>query len=838
MTFGHPWVLLLLAGPLAWAAWEWRNRQQRTGLLLKAAATIAVLVALSEPVLKFQQSKVALAVAVDTSASIPPQDLAASSQLLNRLESARGRNILRVTPFSRGSRHPSPMERHNGRWQLQSTAGVDGRATNLEDALNAAITRLPADAVRRVALLSDGHENSGSVLRAAWQAQQLGIPIDTVPLPGQARPPLRIASVSVPDQVFSGERFPVDLAIIAPDDSTARVALFAEGRDIGETTITLQSGENHVRVRASLNTTGATDLSGRVFLPDQTSAAARFEEAVTVRRPRALLFSADPPDSEGHFVGLLQASHFEVSRASAVPADLSAYQLLIFNNWNLEAIPQWDQARLEKFERQGGGLLWIAGERNVYVDHQGGSEPPLARALPAKMAPPRTPEGTAVVLIIDKSSSMEGKKIELARQAAIGVVDHLRPIDNVAVLIFDNSFQWAVPMRKVEDRSLIKRLISGITPDGGTQIAPALAEAYRKIRPVNAIYKHIVLLTDGISEEGDSMTLSREAAGHHVTISTVGLGQDVNRAYLEKVALTAQGKSYFLNEPSGLEQILLKDVEEHTGTSAIEKPVTVRVEHSAEVLDKVGMSDAPALKGYVRYETRPTADEILGIDVKDPLLVRWQYGLGRAGVFTSDAKSRWAANWIGWPGYDRFWSNVARDLLPHAPAIEATAEVDSASEELVVRYKLSSGLEPATLPDIFAIGPNAFRQPMRLTKVAAGEYRAQVRIGSNQGLFRVRPLEESRAFPEIGVYRPESEMADFGSDEALLQQIAQTTGGHYRPSVQQLFDAGNQTEPSTLRLWPGLVAAALCLHLAELIARKWAGIRTILAGGRGAVSTA
>ena len=133
------------------------------------------------------------------------------------------------------------------------------------------------------------------------------------------------------------------------------------------------------------------------------------------------------------------------------------------------------------------------------------------------------------------------------------------------MLIFDNSFQWAVPMRKAEDRAAIKRLISGITPDGGTQIAPALTEAYQKILPVNAVYKHIVLLTDGISEEGDSMTLTKEAVTNHVTISTVGLGQDVNRAFLEKVASAAEGKSYFLNEPAGLEQILLHDVQEHTG---------------------------------------------------------------------------------------------------------------------------------------------------------------------------------------------------------------------------------------------------------------------------------
>ena len=94
--------------------------------------------------------------------------------------------------------------------------------------------------------------------------------------------------------------------------------------------------------------------------------------------------------------------------------------------------------------------------------------------------------------------------------AAIGVVENLRPIDQVGVLIFDNSFQWAVPMRKAEDKSLIKRLISGIVPDGGTQIAPALAEAYRKVLPSKATFKHIVLLTDGISKKATAWIYPRK----------------------------------------------------------------------------------------------------------------------------------------------------------------------------------------------------------------------------------------------------------------------------------------------------------------------------------------
>jgi hypothetical protein len=420
---------------------------------------------------------------------------------------------------------------------------------------------------------------------------------------------------------------------------------------------------------------------------------------------------------------------------------------------------------------------------------------------------------------------MEGRKIELARMAAIGVVENLRPIDSVGVLIFDNSFQWAVPIRKAEDRATIKKLISGITPDGGTQIAPALTEAYQRILPQTAMYKHIVLLTDGISEEGDSMTLTKEALANHVTISTVGLGQDVNRAFLEKVASNAEGKSYFLNDPSGLEQLLLRDVEEHTGVTAVEKAVTPKVIKQAEILDGVGMESAPQLKGYVRFVSRPTADTILMADREDPLLVRWQYGLGRAAVFTSDAKNRWAANWVQWPGFDRLWTNIFRDLLPHAPQSETTADFDRASDELVVDYRLSRNVEePEKAPDIFVLGPDGFHAAMKMGKVAAGHYRGRVGIGQNQGLFRVRPLVESRAFPEVGFYRQEDEMQEYGHNEQLLRQIATSTGGRFGVKPSDAFEAAGRSIPANMELWPGLLALALLLNLLELVMRKWKGL--------------
>jgi uncharacterized protein YegL len=824
MTFDHPWALLLALLPVAWAVWEWRLSARRAALLLKAGTFLCVLLALSVPRMTVYQTKVAVALLADTSASVTAQDLKIESALADKIEHDRGRHWTRIIPFARTTRAASPDEQTKDGWQLRHTAAGPGHGTNLEAAIRDGVAAMPAGMVPRLVLVSDGNQNLGSVARGIWQAQQLGIPIDTVPLAGHAKPGLLLESVGFPGQVFSGEHFPVEVTLESPRAATATVEMTAEGKTIGSSSVPLAAGANHLRLQATVNAVGAIALAGKISAGDLGEM--RFEDAVTLRRPRVLLVSHDPAESEQHLVNTLESNQFEVERApNGIPGKLDDFQLVVMNNWDMESIPLGRKEALEEFEKAGGGLLWIAGEHNVYVEKKGQPEDALERSLPAKLAPPRSPEGTAVVLIIDKSSSMEGRKIELARLAAIGVVENLRPIDSVGVLIFDNSFQWAVNLRKADDRTSIKRLIAGITPDGGTQIAPALTEAFQKILLQPAAYKHIVLLTDGISEEGDSMTLTKEAVANHVTVSTVGLGQDVNRAFLEKVAESALGKSYFLNDPSGLEQILLRDVEEHTGSTAVEKPITPKVLKQSQVLEGVAMETAPPLKGYVRFQARPTADNVVEADNGDPLLVLWQYGLGRSAVFTSDAKNRWAASWVAWPGFDRLWTNIFRDLLPHAPESETSADFDRANNELVVEYRLARGVpDPPKIPDIYALGPNSFQAPLKVDKVAAGHYRGRLAIGQNQGLFRVRPVADSRAFPEVGFYRQEDEMTEYGNNVELLRQIAAATGGRYNPSPRQVFDAGNRSIRSTMEIWPGLLALALLLNLAELVLRKWKGV--------------
>ncbi|MGB9612242.1 MAG: hypothetical protein ACPL7M_14820, partial [Bryobacteraceae bacterium] len=116
--------------------------------------------------------------------------------------------------------------------------------------------------------------------------------------------------------------------------------------------------------------------------------------------------------------------------------------------------------------------------------------------------------------------------------------------------------------------------------------------------------------------------------------------------------------------------------------------------------------------------------------------------------------------------------------------------------------------------------PDGYRRAVRPERLAPGLFRARAGIGARRGLFRVRPLEESRAFPEIGLYLPEPELAEHGENPALLRQIAAHTGGRFEPAPRSIFDPAGRSVPVTLRLWPGLLALALSLNFVEVLLRR------------------
>src|SRR6202789_4108962 len=113
MTFERTWVLIFLLLPLGWMFFEWRRTRRITALVLKTLAFLAIVLALAEPTLTVPQTKMAVAVMVDTSSRVSPQDLTRASEFASALDKARGRHWVRVLPFARAVPNLAPGEQRS-----------------------------------------------------------------------------------------------------------------------------------------------------------------------------------------------------------------------------------------------------------------------------------------------------------------------------------------------------------------------------------------------------------------------------------------------------------------------------------------------------------------------------------------------------------------------------------------------------------------------------------------------------------------------------------------------------------------------------------------------------
>jgi len=237
MTFAHPWLLCAALVQVAWTLVEFRRHGWNAALLWKAVTFAAILAALAQPAVHFTHSRMAVAILVDTSASITDDDLAQASHTVSDIRRERGRNEVRVIPFAR-----TPGAPLSDKAVLNRVSGESGTSTDLETAVRSAIATMPAGLVPRLVLISDGRENSGSVARAMWQARQLHVPVDTIALSGRPQPALHLESASIPEVAFTGEKFPVDLVVSAPEQTPATLDLLADGKSLGATSVTLEQG--------------------------------------------------------------------------------------------------------------------------------------------------------------------------------------------------------------------------------------------------------------------------------------------------------------------------------------------------------------------------------------------------------------------------------------------------------------------------------------------------------------------------------------------------------------------------------------------------------------------
>ncbi|NMB90707.1 MAG: VWA domain-containing protein, partial [Chloroflexi bacterium] len=688
-------LLLLLCLPwLAWQAWPRRGpsfRRELVALALRVLICLCLVGALAGAQLVSRVDSLAVVFLVDRSDSVSPAAQAAQLDYVRRsIQDMGPDDQAAIVAFGADALVERPLSPAREQGEIASLP-ASGQ-TDLAAAIRLGMALFPPQSARRMVILSDGFETRGDALAAARLAAESGIQIESVQTGSLPDAEALVRAVDAPQYLQQGENFDLHIDLYASRAMPAQVQVLSAGRLLYSGAQQLKAGDQSFSLPLTAETAGYQRYQVQV-IPQadayyQNNSLSTF---VQVAGPPQVLVVAPPageptgldnqarPEEATHLVQALRAAGFQVEQVEPVdlPGDLLGLApyaaLTLVDVPARELAPEQMQAVQSYVRDLGGGLVVVGGPTSYGVG--GYYHTPLEETLPVEMQlkdEQRRPT-LAMVFIIDHSGSMAttssgATKLELAKEAAIRSVSLLYPTDRVGVIAFDESAAWVVPMTELSDPASVQNAIAGIGVAGGTDILAGL-QAMANVLPGDpASVKHAILLTDGGADPAGIPALVRRLHDEDgITLTTIGVGPDA-ASFLPTLAEIGGGRYHFAANPGSIPSIFTEETSLVMRSYIVEHPFYPAQAGSSPILS--GIPALPQLLGYVGVTAKDTAQTILVSDLGDPILASWQYGLGRAVAFTSDATGRWAQSWLGWDQFAGFWAQtVGSAIRDRAPAV-------------------------------------------------------------------------------------------------------------------------------------------------------------------------
>ena len=830
LEFQQPWYLLL-ALPAACVLWWWHLRslsdfslrQRLLSLLLRSLLCLLVLCSLAGLTWLQSSREPFVVFLVDRSSSVGAAGTQAALNYLQSTERFRGSRGAAWIPFA--ARPEPPVA---GPSELSTPLPADIAAgTNLALAVQTAAATVPAGFVPRVVLLSDGNETEGDVLSAAAAAD---VTVWTVPLPGRDDPEVQISEVVVPPEVREGEPFVVEVVVSSNHADEGLVEVFRGGFRVISERRQLVAGENRLRFEQTVERDRLAIFRARISglqsdtLLDNNSAAGLVSAS---GRPRLLIVESEPERIEELAFALEdEGVAVDVRPVEGIPESLEAlqnYELLALSNVPATKVsPQQMEVIRTWVQEFGGGFLMLGGEQSFGLG--GYYRSAIEEVLPVRCDFEKEQEkpSLAMVLVLDRSGSMDGEKLEMARTAARSAVELLGERDQVSVLAFDDQTWVISEMQPAGNRGQISDQISRLQPGGGTSMYPAMELAAEMLNSASARLKHVILLTDGISNSGDFEGLAQRMAAAKVTVSVVALGPEdsTDSRLLRSIARIGRGRFYAAPDAAQVPRIFAKETMTAGKSALEEEPFLPQVVRATKALADLDLDSAPLLLGYVVTKPKAGSEVILATEKGDPLLVWWRTGLGMSAAFTSDAKSRWGAEWLTWPGFGKFWTQVMRQLMRRTPpgALQLSVARHGNRSILTVDAADAGGSFLNNVEtEVLVTDPAMKISRMPLRQSAPGRYTAELNTsapGAWNFDFTIRQDGQTTAQQSRAIVTGQSdELRLKPVNTQLLLQLASTTGGRSNPPVEQVFQPATQqvVRPRTLRHWLLGLAALLLI---------------------------
>ncbi|MBA3688318.1 MAG: VWA domain-containing protein [Chloroflexi bacterium] len=879
VAFTDPiWLWLLLpAVALVIGGWRAASRtlpraRRVASLVLRLTLVACIVAALAGARLALPSDRLSVVFLVDASASMLDASreelLTFARQAVSQIPEGDTAGVVVFGANALVDRLPSNLD------ELQAPGSLPVvSATDIAAAVRLGTAIFPAGAQRRLVLLSDGNDTSGQAEQAILSAAQQGVRLDVV-LPGRGTyPEALVDGVDAPSGARVGETIELTVRVRSTVATAATLRLLADGATVATRLLSLKPGTTTVTF------TVKTDEPGfHVFRAVLEPQSDHFREnnaadayVLVTGEPQVLVATDDPVRAADLVDALTTArEHVTVVPAGGVPssiATLAGYDAVVLDNVSAAQLGATAMASLQVYVRDLGKGLVMLGGRSSY-GAGGYLNSILEDVLPVYMTVPdrqRSPD-VALVAVIDKSGSMADchctsdnrgtgtggsrgfEKVDIAKEAILRAADALSPTDQLGVVAFDEGAHWAVHTGPIDLIGLQNSL--GFKADGQTNIYAGLKAAYDDLIRNPAKLRHIILITDGWSQSGayDKLLADMKAAG--ITLSTIGTGGG-SAQILRGLAEQSGGRYYEADDATRIPDIFLKETIRTAGEQIVEEPFQPVPSSPSEILRGLDPGRLPSLLGYNATTAKGTATVALLTGRDDPLLAQWQYGLGRSVAWTSDARQRWAAPWIGTEAFGTLAAQLVAWTLP--PQDEQGIDVRfSPGRDGELNVEVTSVDDDGAPRNFYRtvlrlVAPDLAPLQSTLTQVGPGRYAGTVRA-DQPGAYLVRVAQTREgadsANRTLGVVSPAAEeFRRLGVDTESLARYARDGQGRQvtldpedPEVVRQVWSHDIAAAAFPTPIWPWLLLLAMILVPIDVGVRRVALTRGDIMRARGWVA--
>ncbi|MBO4982698.1 MAG: VWA domain-containing protein [Clostridia bacterium] len=563
---------------------------------------------------------------------------------------------------------------------------VDTSKTDIASALEYTAGMFSEDAIKRIVLITDSKENSGTtaggLISAVKALETQNIYIDAIYVDSNLKDgdyEVQINDIDYTPSTYLNHKSTLQVLIQSNSDyipnlgnkndkNDAFVRLFdSEGNLKAEVTKQLQKGFNIVNIELDTSVGGSFDykvvVDANHDVSDKNNVHA-FTQTIT-EKLQVLLISKTKSDlrrAEELYEEKAEIyAPLLLKRKEPVPysiEELCKYDEIIISDMDIKEIENTTTFlhNLDVVVSKFGKSLITAG--NTFIQNQDDEIYKTLEDMLAIKYGNSDGDPKLYALVIDSSRSMQdASQLIMAKESAIQLLNMMSKTDYVMVITVSGEVTIAQRPTSLIHKEEIIQIINSIKPTQGTVLGAGLRVAYEQMKEQPFSEKYVMLISDGrsyaaVNERDDAISIASTMKRNGIYTSVINTASDEGADFLTRIQKSGGGKYYYVKSPEAVKDVVSTDIADDITQSVIENDTVVNIEDYNDPLVD-GVVSLPNIKGYYYGKVKSNVTVVLSVDyekpsgdvVRVPIYSYWNYGDGRVTSISTTFSGKWVEDW-------------------------------------------------------------------------------------------------------------------------------------------------------------------------------------------------